>query len=148
LFQGNEPNRPPRTFVQELASERPVPLTPEGTSASHISLDQKYTTVVAAGSLSLFPIAGGALKMIANLEPGESVIRWSGDGHSLFLRQLEGPSALKINRLDVTTRRKELWKELKAPDPVGVQIGQVVMTPDGNSYAYSFQRDISTLYLA
>jgi hypothetical protein len=31
---------------------------------------------------------------------------------------------------------------------VGVQIGQVVMTPDGKSYAYSFQRDTSTLYLA
>jgi hypothetical protein len=31
---------------------------------------------------------------------------------------------------------------------VGVQIWQVVLTPDGNSYAYSYQRDISTLYLA
>jgi hypothetical protein len=48
----------------------------------------------------------------------------------------------------VATGRKELWKELKTPDPVGVQIIQVVMTPDGASYAYSFQRDITTLYLA
>jgi hypothetical protein len=31
---------------------------------------------------------------------------------------------------------------------VGVQIREVVMTPDGNAYAYSFQRDISTLFLA
>jgi hypothetical protein len=25
---------------------------------------------------------------------------------------------------------------------------QVVMTPDGSAYAYSFERDISTLYVA
>ena len=76
------------------------------------------------------------------------MIRWSADGHFLFLRKLDGRASLEIDRLDVATGRRELWKELKTPDSVGVQIGQVVMTPDGNSYAYSFQRDISTLYLA
>jgi hypothetical protein len=88
------------------------------------------------------------LKLIADLEPGESVIRWSADGRSLFLRKSIDPSSLRISRLDIATGRKELWKELKTLDPVGVQIGQVVLTPNGNSYAYSFQRDISTLYLA
>jgi hypothetical protein len=58
------------------------------------------------------------------------------------------PSVLEINRLEVATRRKEPWKELKTPDPVGVQIREAVITPDGNAYAYSYQRDISTLYLA
>jgi hypothetical protein len=55
---------------------------------------------------------------------------------------------VKINRLDLASGRQELWKELKPADPVGVQIYNVVVTPDGNAYAYSFQRDISTLYLA
>jgi hypothetical protein len=105
-------------------------------------------TTVAAGKLSLLPIAGGASKPIGNMEPGEAVIRWSGDGRFLFLRKLEEPAYLKISRLDVATGRKELWKELRTPDPVGVQIIQAVLTPDGKSYAYSFQRDISTLYLA
>jgi Tol biopolymer transport system component len=148
LFEGSEPNRPARTFVQELNEEKAAPLTPEGTDASHVSPDQKYVTVVAAGKLSLLPIRGGEPKLIGNLEPGESVIRWSADGHFLFLRKLDGRASLEIDRLDVATGRRELWKELKTPDSVGVQIGQVVMTPDGNSYAYSFQRDISTLYLA
>jgi serine/threonine protein kinase len=148
LFEGNEPNRPSRTFVQDLHGGKPLPLTPEGMNASHVSPDQKYATVEAAGKLSLFPIGGGEPKLIANLEPGEFVIRWSGDSRFLFLRKLDGPASLEIDRLDVLTGRRELWKELKTPDSVGVQIGQVVMTPDGNSYAYSFQRDISTLYLA
>ena len=148
LFGGNEANRPARTFVQDLNGGKAVPLTPEGMDGGHVSPDQKYLTVAAAGRLSLFPISGGEPKPIAKLEPGEAVIRWSGDGHFLFLREPDGPAALKINRLDVATGRKEPWKELRAPDPVGVQILQVVMTPDGNSYAYSFQRDISTLYFA
>jgi Tol biopolymer transport system component len=148
LFEGSEPNRPARTFMQDLNGGKPSPLTPEGINASHVSPDQKYVTVVAAGKLSLLPTGGGEPKQIANLEPGESVIRWSGDGRALFLRKLDDPASLEINRLDVATGRRELWKELKAPDSVGVQIGQVVITPNGNSYSYSFQRDISTLYLA
>jgi hypothetical protein len=55
---------------------------------------------------------------------------------------------MKINRLDLTSHREEPWKELKPTDPVGVRIGPFVMTPDGSAYAYSYERDISTLYLA
>ena len=148
LFEGSEPNRPARTFVEDINGGKAIPLTPEGVVARRVSPDQKYATVVAGGKLSLFPIQGGDRKLIASLEPGESVVRWSSDGRYLFLRKLDGPAALEINRLDVATGRNELWKELKTPDSVGVQIVQVVMTPDGASYAYSFQRDISTLYLA
>ncbi|HEV2689043.1 MAG TPA: protein kinase [Bryobacteraceae bacterium] len=148
LFEGNEPGHPARTFVQEVNGGKPVPLTPEGTRATRVSPDLKYVTMTGGGKLSLLPLAGGDPKPIANLDPGESVLRWSGDDRHLFLRKSEEPSVMKISRLDVATGRKEPWKELKTPDPVGVQIIQVVLTPDGNSYAYSFQRDISTLYLA
>jgi Tol biopolymer transport system component/tRNA A-37 threonylcarbamoyl transferase component Bud32 len=148
LFTGNEPNRPTRTFVLDLRSGSRVPITPEGMTATRVSPDEKYVTVSGGGKLTLFPIAGGAPKPIADLEAGESVIRWSTDDHFLFLSKLMGPSVLTINRLDVDTGRKEPWKELKTPDPVGVQIRDAVITPDGKWYAYSFQRDISTLYLA
>ena len=148
LFTGNEPNQPPRTFTQDLEGGKPTPITPEGVLATRVSPNQQFVTSTAEGKLSLYPMAGGPAKVIAGLEPGESVIRWSGDGRYLYLRRLVEPSFLKISRMDVATGRKELWKELKTPDPVGVQISQVVMTPDGASYAYSFQRDITTLYLA
>ncbi|MGD0300833.1 MAG: protein kinase [Bryobacteraceae bacterium] len=148
LFTGNEPNRPTRTFAQGLSEAKPTPITPEGVTATRVSPDQKNVTTVTAGMLNLLPIAGGDPKPIAKLEFGESVIRWSGDGRYLFLRKLVEPSALRVSRIDVGTGQKEVWKDLTTPDPVGVQIGQVVLTPDGESYAYSFQRDIVTLYLA
>jgi hypothetical protein len=103
---------------------------------------------VVAGKLNLFPIAGAPPKPPVDVEAGEAVVRWSADGRSLFLRRNEGLTAVKINRLDLASGREEPWKELKPADPVGVQMAQVVMTPDGDAYAYSFQRDICTLYLA
>ena len=74
--------------------------------------------------------------------------RWSADGRSLLLRRVEpGEPSAKLYRLDVFTGRKEVWRELKPPDPVGVIMGPVTVTPDGKSYAYSFQRDLANLYL-
>jgi Tol biopolymer transport system component len=148
LFVGNQPGKPARTFVLDRIEGKTTPVTPEGMKATRVSPDQKYVTVADGGKLNLFPIAGGALQPIADLEPGESVIRWSGDGRFLYLQKTLEPSVLVISRLDVKTGRKEPWKELKTPDPVGVQIRDAVITPDGKWYAYSYQRDISTLYLA
>jgi Tol biopolymer transport system component len=148
LFTGNEPNRPMRTYMQDTRGGAPTPLTPEGMTATHVSPDGKYLTAVAAGKLTLVPIAGAAPKPAVDVPAGESVVRWSADGRSLFLRQNEGLTAVKIDRLDLASGREEPWKELKPADPVGVRIIQVAMTPDGDAYAYSFQRDICTLYLA
>jgi serine/threonine protein kinase len=148
LVTGNEPKRPMRAFVQAVRGGQPMPVTPEGVPAAGVSPDGKYVTAVSARKLKVLPIAGGEPKAAVDIQPGESVIRWSGDGRFLFLRQNQGLTAVKINRLNLASGREEPWKELKPADPVGVQIRQVVMTPDGNAYAYSFQRDICTLYLA
>ncbi len=102
-------------------------------SATRVSPDGKFVTVVAGGKLTLLPIAGGEPKTVATLQPGESVLRWSADGRYLFLRQMVELAAVKISRLDLASRREEPWKELKPADPVGVQIYDVVMTPDGSS---------------
>ncbi|HYL37363.1 MAG TPA: protein kinase [Bryobacteraceae bacterium] len=147
LFTGTEGNRPLRTFLQDVHGGKPAPVTPEGVAALAVSPDQKYATIAAGGKLSLLPLAGGEPRQIATIDPDESVIRWSGDGRFLFLKKLEKPSVLKISRLDVATGRQGPWKELKPPDPVGVRIADVALTPDGASYAYSFQRDIVTLFL-
>ena len=148
LFTGNQPNRPMRTYLQDIRGGEPTPVTPEGMPARHVSPDGKYVTAVVGDKLNLIPIAGAAAKPAVAVEAGEAVVSWSADGRSLFLRQNEGLTAVKINRLDLASGHQELWKELKPADPVGVQIYNVVVTPDGNAYAYSFQRDISTLYLA
>jgi hypothetical protein len=54
----------------------------------------------------------------------------------------------KVLRVDVETGRRTLWKEIIPSDPSGATIGQILLTPDGRSYAYGLRRDLSKLYLA
>ncbi|HYK17012.1 MAG TPA: protein kinase [Bryobacteraceae bacterium] len=147
LFTGNELNHGTRTFVQDVRGGKPTPVTPEGTPASAVSPDEKYVTVAVAGKLSLVPLAGGEPKTLPPIDPDQTVIRWSGDGRYLYLRQLDKPYSMKITRMEVSSGRQEPWKTLQPPDPVGVRMLDVAMTPDGSAYAYSFQRDIVTLFL-
>jgi eukaryotic-like serine/threonine-protein kinase len=152
LFTGNQPGGHTRTYLEDVRGGAPMPVTAEGVSATRVSPDGKYVTVVAGGKLNvlpiMFPVGGAEPKAAVDIQSGESVLRWSADGRFLFLQQMLGPTTVEINRLDLTSRREEPWREIKPADPVGVRIVGVVVTPDGNAYAYSFQRDIGTLYLA
>ncbi len=52
--------------------------------------------------------------------------------------------------LDLATGKKELWKVLMPADRAGlIRIESVFVTPDGNAYAYTAGRVLSSdLYLA
>ena len=46
------------------------------------------------------------------------------------------------------TGEKELWKQISPPDPAGItSVSTVQLTPDLKSYFYTYQRDLSDLYL-
>jgi hypothetical protein len=54
----------------------------------------------------------------------------------------------RVFRIDLTNGRRELWKELAPNDPAGVlRIGRVRLTPDGETYAYNYLRNLSELFL-
>jgi hypothetical protein len=53
-----------------------------------------------------------------------------------------------VYRLDVATGKRELMMTLAPTDSSGVTaIVNVRITPDGKSYAYSFDRELSDLFL-
>jgi len=66
---------------------------------------------------------------------------------SLFVLNPFAELPLKLFRLDLVTGRRELWKEVMPADPAGFSMINLVLTPDGKSYAYGYTRDISELYL-
>jgi hypothetical protein len=73
--------------------------------------------------------------------------RWSPDGRALYVyRRDELPT--HVYRVDVASGRKELWKTIGPSDRAGVTgVGHIIMTPDGASYVYNYQRTLSDLYL-
>ncbi len=56
---------------------------------------------------------------------------------------------MRVYKIDVMTGAESVWKELQPPDATGVaMIPEVVIAPDGKSYAYSFTQMLGDLYLA
>jgi hypothetical protein len=97
--------------------------------------------------LMLFPIDGGAPKIVPGAEPDDVVARWADDNRSLFVfKRNELPA--RIVRLDVESGERKPWLELMPADSAGIsRIPSIVLSPDGKSYAYNFRRDLSDLYL-
>jgi hypothetical protein len=91
-------------------------------------------------------VGGGNSRTVVDLQGGESVVRWSGDGRSLYLQQRE-PMSIKISRLEVATRRKEPWLVVKVPEPGAQFLGPLALSADGKACATTFQRDLANLFL-
>ena len=70
-------------------------------------------------------------------------------GRSLYAgKQLEFFSPARVFRLDLETGTRVLWKELLPEDSAGVvTVARVHVTPDGRSYAYTYERELSDLYI-
>ncbi len=147
-FNGIEPGHSARCYVQAINGGMARPITQDGTLGFIITPDGKFiTTIDPEQKISLFPIEGGAPRPIPGLAAGDRPVQWSADGRSLYVAQL-GEQSAKVYRLDLSTRRKELWKELGPPDLTGVfRISHIVLTPDARSYAYSIWHARSELYL-
>jgi eukaryotic-like serine/threonine-protein kinase len=146
LFNGNETGHATRTWMYDLEADKSTPLTPEGTRGTRVSPDGKWFITVDTHKLLLSPVGGGDSRTVVDFQPGESVVRWSGDGRYLFLQQRE-PSSIKISRLEIATRRREPWLVVKAPEPGAEFFGPLVLSADGKACATTFQRDLANLFL-
>ncbi len=149
LFNGRQPDRNLRSYIQDLNGGPPQPLTPEDTRAISISPDGQWAAAigVAGQGISLWPIEGGSPRPVKGTEPGERPVAWSADARSLWLfRRGEVPA--HVFRLDIATGRRQLWKTLVPPDAAGVySIIDFRVTPTGHAYFYSYSRLLSQLFL-
>ena len=148
LFIARERGHALRSYLQDINGGMPHPITPEGVTGTLVSPDGKYLISVDEHDKKLlYPLGGGAPRPIAGLNENDRVLRWSGDGRSLFvLENTELP--VKIYRLDPSTGKRSLWKELSPADPAGIrEFKTVLLTPDGKYYVYGLTRSIANLYV-
>jgi Tol biopolymer transport system component len=152
LFVGSEPDHRLRPYVQDLDGGPPRAIAPEGVTmqsgSNAISPDGAWFAAIGPGRLvALYPTSGGEPRILPALAPGDVPSRWSGDGRFLYLYR-HGPIPAPVYRLDLSTGKKELWKEVGPADTAGVTaIAHFQMTPDGSAYVYNYQRTLSDLYL-
>lgn len=148
LFTGNEANQPPRTYTYDLANDELKAVTPPGVRAAAVSPNGQSAIVIRDGKANLLSLADGRESYLGLVGPDTSVIRWGGDGVHIFLQRTgaEHRSA-SILRMDVPSGHTEVWRDLKLPDRTAFFFGPARLSADGKSYAFSFQLDLSTLYL-
>lgn len=150
LILASEPGKAMRLYVMDSAGAMPRPITPEGVSTwwNSLSPDGRFVAVTGANQkMLIYPVEGGDPRPVPNAETGEVPIRWSNETSWIFVaKPNEIPT--KIYRLNVENGRRELWMSLSPADRTGLDsTSSIRLTPDGKSYAYSYERFISELYL-
>jgi Tol biopolymer transport system component len=139
-----------RLWVQDLAEGEPRALGIETVGGKYaLSPDGRLIALADSdGRISLHPLEGGEPRPVPGIEAGDSLIRWSAEGHALYVYRRQGLGAI-LYRVNVSSGRREVWKEITAPDPAGLDRNYytLLLTPDGKSYAYTQVRLLSELYL-
>jgi Tol biopolymer transport system component len=155
LLVDSAPGQLSRTYVASIEGGKPRPLGPPGiapsfgTSAGNpVSPDGRFVFMSdKEKTVFLCPIDGGAPVPVKGLSDGEFPIQWSPDGRFLFTRR-GGEIPARIWRLEISTGKKELVREVAPSDPAGVTaIESLIVTPDGRSLAYSYLHNLSDLYV-
>ena len=158
------PNGPFRLFIIEVASGKVTAVKiaedaarsfDEGAFAAEsaaLSPDGAYLAGVGGGGdILILPLAGGEARRIAGTLTGldglARPVGWTSDGRHLFIHHI-GDLPDKAQRLEIATGRLEPWRDLTLEDPAGLlRINPVRVAPDGRSWAYSYIRVLSNLYV-
>ena len=152
VFEGREPGRKWRLYVQGVEGGPPRPITPEGTTGStrEIFISPDGRSVIALDTQrkpSFYAVDGSESQPIAGVEGEDNVIGWNSDGHTLYAARTR-TMPIRVYKIDPVKGHRELIKEVMPADPAGVDFPNIIiMTPDGKGYMYSIRRHLSDLYV-
>ncbi|HLW80902.1 MAG TPA: protein kinase [Candidatus Acidoferrales bacterium] len=152
-FAGNDGHEW-RIYVERISGGTPQPITPpisvkvEYIESDLISPDGKF---VFARDLSgkgwLYRLDRAEPQAVPGLTPGDIWTNWTADGRSAYIYQ-DKKTLTELYRLDLTTGKRTLVRTLAPSDSAGLtDVRPVRITPDGKTYAYSYDRALSELYL-
>jgi serine/threonine protein kinase/Tol biopolymer transport system component len=147
IYLGNEPGQPRRAYLLDLRGKS-RPITPPDTTGGLVTQDSKFLLAIDPQNKRwLYPLAGGEpIPFPVKLNDGDQVLRFEPDGKSILVRTGGGQS--KVSRVFLADGRHEDIRQIVPPDPAGVQsIANVVCDTDCKSYAYSYSRLLSDLWV-
>ena len=150
LFSGNEPGKGVKLYVFDIASGKSQPISAEGVNGTSFVISPDSQMIAGIGPDQkgyLYPVNGGEPRAIPGFNSGEQPITFSSDNKSLYVYQ-PGELPARVDRLDLQTGKRSLWRELIPSDPAGVEtIGPILMTPDAKTCIFGYHRMLADLYL-
>jgi dipeptidyl aminopeptidase/acylaminoacyl peptidase len=154
VFWGVDDKEAWHVYVQEVAGGPPKAITPDGVRLGVIGRPvspegQRVAAIGADGVPAIYPMSGGEAVAVPGLGLGDVPICWTPDGRELMVARYEAtlqPPA--VYRVDIASGRLRPWSPPNRPVPSAILAQpRLLVTPDGQSYAYNYTRSLSDLYL-
>jgi eukaryotic-like serine/threonine-protein kinase len=127
-----------------------VPFSPNDSIQNWLSPVSPDARLVAArvlgGGVLLVPLDGTPPRKLPGSEPNDVPVQWSPDGQTLFVFH-PGERSAPVFRVDVTSGRRTLWREIHPPDTTATGIDALFLSRDGRTGVYSFASARADLYL-
>ncbi len=149
IMPGIETGHLNRLWIYHLESEKLQPVTPEGVAGPFLlSGDDKFVLAPCIeGSYCLYPALGGEPKKVAGLVSRDFVVGWTTDADTVYALQ-NNAFPVKLETVNLSSGERKLWKEIIPPDLAGTLLPiNLKITADGSTYAYTYRRALSDLYL-
>jgi serine/threonine protein kinase len=152
VFSGAEREGELRLYVQDADGGPPRAASPAGVRLLKVGrpVSPDGARVVAAGPdgvPALYPLAGGDPAVVSGLTENDVPLCFTPDGRELFVARYEDVPP-RIERVEIASGRTRPWTGMRRSRPSGLEGDYTLLvTPDGASYAYSYIRAMSDLYL-
>jgi hypothetical protein len=96
----------------------------------------------------VWPLEGGELQPVPELDGKWVVTGWSPDGSSLYARAGHSQeTAVRLYRVDVATGKMEFWKTFGTELGAGARATAPHFSSDGGAYAYLYFQDLTVAYV-
>jgi len=154
VFTGYGADNMPRGYIQEIPAGSPRAITPGGVVlAGKAAVRDEHSVLGRVGAAWMFfPIEGGNGQPAASLTPQDIPLQWSHGGRYLYtVTSADGArqAAVDVSRVTLASGDRVRWKTLEPSDPVGVEDMRetFAITPDAESYCYSYMRRLGDLFV-
>jgi tRNA A-37 threonylcarbamoyl transferase component Bud32/Tol biopolymer transport system component len=147
-FCGARPDEGMRCYLGATGGEPVKPITPPGTRGPALfSPDGRRVAVMVDGAMRLYPAAGGESQPARGFTGDDRLVRWSPDGHDLWVAQY-GDSLAMVYRVNPETgARAELLRIAPDGQPGLLRVAWLSLANDPRVYAYVGFPYRSTLYV-
>jgi len=150
MLAGNRGDEPVQLHKLDMETGALTPIGALGQMASafEVSPDGRWVAMrVGDAPWMLYPVDGGDPRPIPGLRPDDEIQPWTMESNSVLV---VGATTLpaRIERIDLETGARTLFRELMPPDTSGVSsMRGFRFTPDGRTYGYTFAVQLDDLYL-
>ena len=134
-------------WIRDLDTPQARAISPAGGAMSGLAVspDGKFAASTGPdGKVTLYPVEGGAARTVPDTIGSARLIQWSRDPKAIFVYDPYQLPA-RVERLDVSTGKRELVRELSPTDPSGIRYFDLVMSADASVVVLGLERRLGVL---